>query len=94
MMAIDTAARRRNVSGVPFLPLGLGVTPNATKNEAWRRRIAWNYAVNDIEEVDGPITATLTLIPRVTAELTLSAVATGTVTTVPVVTGTLTKDTE
>lgn len=42
-MAIDTAAKRRSVAGVPFHP-GLGVTPNASKDQAWRQQAAWGYS--------------------------------------------------
>lgn len=45
-MAIDTAQKRRSASGVPFLPLGPGVTPRATKPAAWRRDVAWSYSGN------------------------------------------------
>lgn len=40
-MAIDTAQKRRSISGIPFLLPG--VTPNATQDNAWRRASAWNY---------------------------------------------------
>lgn len=43
-MAIDTAAKRRAAAGVPFLPLGPGVTPDATKAQAWRQQVAWSYS--------------------------------------------------
>jgi hypothetical protein len=42
-MAIDTAKKRRAASGVPFVPLGIGVTPDATKPAAWRRQSGWSY---------------------------------------------------
>lgn len=43
-MAIDTAAKRRSVSGLPHHPLGPGVTPNAAKNAAWRQQSGWGYS--------------------------------------------------
>ncbi len=43
-MAIDSALKRRSVGGVPFLPLGPNVTPNASKPAAWRASAAWSYA--------------------------------------------------
>lgn len=43
-MAIDTAEKRRSASGVPFLPLGPGVTPNATKDHEWRQQVGWGYS--------------------------------------------------
>lgn len=43
-MAIDTAAKRRSAAGVPFLPLGPGVTPDATPGIAWRQQVAWSYS--------------------------------------------------
>ena len=43
-MPIDTAAKRRSAAGVPFLPLGPGVTPDAAKPVAWRQQSAWGYS--------------------------------------------------
>ena len=40
---IDTAEKRRAASGIPFLPLGPGVTPNATADVEWRREAGWSY---------------------------------------------------
>ncbi len=39
---IDTALKRRSVSGVP-MPWMIGVTPDATPDEAWRRSVGWTY---------------------------------------------------
>lgn len=41
---IDTAAKRRSAAGTPFLPLGPGVTPDASKPVAWRQQAAWGYS--------------------------------------------------
>lgn len=43
-MPIDTAEKRRSAGGVPFLPLGPGVTPNASKDQEWRQQAAWSYS--------------------------------------------------
>jgi hypothetical protein len=43
-VAIDSAARRRAAAGVPFLPIGPGVTPDAAKPAAWRKQSAWSFA--------------------------------------------------
>lgn len=43
-MAIDNAEKRRAVAGVPFLPLGPGLTANATKDVEWRTQAAWSYS--------------------------------------------------
>lgn len=43
-MAIDTAEKRKSVAGIPFLPLGVGVTPNASKDQEWRQQAAWSYS--------------------------------------------------
>lgn len=51
-MALSTAAKRRNAAGVAFLPLGPGVTPDATPDAAWRRRSGWSYA---LEEAGGSL---------------------------------------
>lgn len=42
-MAINTAEKRRMASGVAFLPLGLGVTPDASQDAAWRHQAGWSY---------------------------------------------------
>ena len=41
---IDTAEKRRSVSGVAGVPLIPGVTPNASESQAWRQESAWNYS--------------------------------------------------
>ena len=43
-MAIDNAEKRRSAAGVPFLPLGPGVTANASKDIEWRAQAAWGYS--------------------------------------------------
>lgn len=40
-MAIDTADKRRSVAGVP---LGTGITPDATNSLAWRQQVGWSYS--------------------------------------------------
>lgn len=41
-MAIDTAEKRRSISGVS-LPLIPGVTPDALKDQEWRQSSGWGY---------------------------------------------------
>lgn len=43
-MAIDTAAKRMTVGGVPFLPLGVNVFPGTTGTILGRAAAAWTYA--------------------------------------------------
>jgi hypothetical protein len=43
-VAIDTAEKRRSVAGIPFFPLGPGVTPNASKDQEWRLEAGWSYS--------------------------------------------------
>jgi hypothetical protein len=43
-MPIDTPAKRRSAAGVPFLPLGPGVTPDGAKPVAWRQQSGWGYS--------------------------------------------------
>lgn len=43
-MAIDSAPKRRSASGVAFLPLTPGVTPNAARDVDWRQQAAWSYS--------------------------------------------------
>ena len=43
-MAIDTAAKRRCVAGIAFLPLTPGVTPDAAQPVEWRIQAAWGYS--------------------------------------------------
>jgi hypothetical protein len=42
-MAIDTAAKRRNVAGIGFWLFGPGVTPDATPGVDWRQAVGWGY---------------------------------------------------
>jgi len=42
-MAINTASKRRSVSGVLVPTLIPGVTPNASKPAAWRQSSGWSY---------------------------------------------------
>src|SRR5687767_15295032 len=41
-MAIDTAEKRKSISGIPFLIPG--VTPNASKDQEWRQESGWSYS--------------------------------------------------
>ena len=43
-MAIDSALKRRSAAGLPGLPLGPGVTPDAARPLAWRQSAGWGYA--------------------------------------------------
>lgn len=43
-MAIDTAEKRRSVAGIPGVPFGPNVTPNASKDVEWRQQVAWSYS--------------------------------------------------
>ena len=43
-MAIDTAAKRRSIAGVPFFMRGPGVTPTATPDGTWRQTVCYNYS--------------------------------------------------
>lgn len=43
-MPIDTAEKRRNVSGLAFAPFGPGVTPNASHDVEWRQQAGWGYS--------------------------------------------------
>lgn len=42
-MAIDTAEKRKSISGI-WLPLIPGVTPNATQDAEWRQQSGWSYS--------------------------------------------------
>ena len=42
-MAIDTAEKRKSISGIS-IPLIPGVTPNAAKDAEWRGQAGWNYS--------------------------------------------------
>ena len=43
-MAINTAEKRRSISGVPFFLGGPGVTPNALKDAEWRQESCYSYS--------------------------------------------------
>lgn len=42
-MAIDTAEKRKSISGI-VIPLIPGVTPNAGKDAEWRQEAGWSYS--------------------------------------------------
>lgn len=69
---MDTAEKRRSAAGVPFLPVGPGVTPNAAKPAAWRQQSAWSYSGVLVTEVVLAVgTASMTAIavsPTMAAE--------------------------
>ena len=41
-MAIDTATKRRAAAHIG-VPIGLGVTPDATPEYEWRASVSWSY---------------------------------------------------
>jgi len=43
-MAIDSAEKRRSVSGIGGPPLIPGVTPNSSKDQEWRQQAGWSYS--------------------------------------------------
>lgn len=80
-MAIDTAAKRRSVSGITYLVPG--VTPNASKPVAWRQQSGWGYSGIEPgepaeEQFGGTVCATLSITPRVTGTLSIAPRVTGT----------------
>lgn len=63
-MAIDTAKKRRSLSGIQITLLP-GVTPNTLKDQAWRQSSAWGYSGNlvaSIEAVTGCMKVTFSLL--------------------------------
>jgi hypothetical protein len=80
-MAIDTAEKRRSVAGVPFLPLGVNVTPNLSKDQEWRQQAAWSYSgiLATVTEVivptPGIVFASDALVHRVTGSAAVVHVA-------------------
>ena len=42
-MAIDTAEKRKSLSGIQWT-LMPGVTPNAAKDQEWRQQAGWGYS--------------------------------------------------
>ncbi len=43
-MAIDTAAKRKNISSIGLPHMGPGVTPDATPDSFWHYAVAYSYA--------------------------------------------------
>jgi len=43
-MAIDSAEKRRSISGIPFFMRGPGVTPNSLKDAEWRQEAGYTYS--------------------------------------------------
>lgn len=54
-MSIDTAEKRKSISGVPFLPLSPGVTPNASMDAEWRQQAGWSYSGIIVIATEPPI---------------------------------------
>lgn len=50
-MSIDTAAKRKAISGVLVPFLLVGVTPDATHDEGWRQAAGWSYSGIAVAEV-------------------------------------------
>lgn len=42
-MAIDSAAKRRNVATIGQVWMAPGITPDATPDQAWRQVAGWGY---------------------------------------------------
>lgn len=42
-MAIDSAEKRRSISGIHFIG-GPGVTPNSGKDQEWRQEVGYGYS--------------------------------------------------
>ena len=42
-MAIDSAEKRRSISGIQHFLIP-GVTPNASKDQEWRQESGWSYS--------------------------------------------------
>jgi hypothetical protein len=76
-MAVDSSEKRLSAAGVPFLPLGLGVTPDATPGIEWRFQVAWLYSGVAVV-AGGLVCADVSLTPRVTATVTLTPRVTAT----------------
>ena len=43
-MAIDTAEKRKSISGIGGVPLIPGVTNNAVHDGEWRQESGWSYS--------------------------------------------------
>lgn len=85
-MAIDTVEKRRSAAGVPFF-LGLGVTPNASKDQEWRQQAGWSYSgilageAADVPDVIIPINLAITLPQSISMTITLPQAINSTITT-------------
>lgn len=54
-MAIDTAEKRKSVSGVVGVPFIPGVTPNSSKDAEWRAEAGWSYSGIEVSDaISGP----------------------------------------
>lgn len=42
-MAIDTAEKRRSISGINYTA-GPGVTPNSSQDQEWRQEVGYGYS--------------------------------------------------
>jgi len=87
-MAIDTAEKRRSISGTGTgIP---GVTPNSSKDAEWRAQSAWNYSGITLQQFIVTVVQEIELIG--TRLLTQSLIATRTLTQSITAIRTLTKN--
>lgn len=85
-MAIDSAKKRKSVSGVPFLPFAPGVTPNASPDSEWRAQAAWGYSgvflaggTQYMQSLSATVTVSTSLTETMTILQSLSATVTASV---------------
>lgn len=81
-MALDTAEKRRSAAGVPLLPLGPGVMPNASQPVAWRQESGWGYSGIEVGApvvtTGGLVCGSATVTPRVLGTATIAPRVLGT----------------
>ena len=61
-MAIDTAEKRKSISGIHLYAVGPGVTNNVAKDREWRQEAGYSYSAILEAGVAGPPPGSLTLL--------------------------------
>jgi len=55
-MAIDTAEKRKSITGIHLYAAGPGVTPNVAKDAEWRKEAGYSYPLTAAPPPAGAVT--------------------------------------
>ena len=89
-MAIDTALKRKAAAAVALVFFAPGVTPDATKPQAWRQSAAWGYpgiAAGAVDTDLGLVLAAIRTRPSIHGQIATATALHGTPTASPALSG-------